>query len=248
MSQSFPGPIVITGSNGGLGSSLVAGLLASGVTRLACHYRRRSDTVSGILAAHGLKPEDHLFQAELTREDEVQNMQAAIKERLGAPWGLINMAGGSTNAVSWKLSFADFNAILQSNLGSTFLTTRAFLPGMRDQGGGRIINISSIVAHTGVAGASHYCAAKAGIEGFTRAVAQEVASKKVTVNALALGYFDKGIIAEVPAEILEVIKGHIPLKRLGNASEIQPLVSYLLSPEGAFMTGQVIHLNGGHYA
>jgi NAD(P)-dependent dehydrogenase (short-subunit alcohol dehydrogenase family) len=118
---------------------------------------------------------------------------------------------------------------------------------MRQQGGGRIINISSILAHTGMPGASHYCAAKAGIEGFTRAVALEAASKKVTVNALALGYFDKGIIAEVPADILEVIKSQIPLERLGNASEIFPLVSYLLSPESAYMTGQVIHLNGGRY-
>jgi NAD(P)-dependent dehydrogenase (short-subunit alcohol dehydrogenase family) len=149
--------------------------------------------------------------------------------------------------MSWKLSLADFNAVLQANLVSTFLATRAFLPGMREQGGGRIINVSSIVGHTGVAGASHYCAAKAGIDGFTRAVALECASRKVTVNALALGYFDKGIITEVPAEILEVIKGQIPFKRLGSASELQPLVAYLLSPAAEFMTGQVLHLNGGQY-
>lgn len=248
MTQTYPGPIIVTGANGGLGSTLVADFLAAGFTNLACQFRTSSDRVAEIFASHGLRPGDHLFHAELTSEEAVKSLQENIVSRFGTPWGLINLAGGSSNAMSWKMSLADFNRILQTNLVSSFLTTRAFLPGMRDQGGGRIINISSIVAHTGVAGASHYCAAKAGIEGFTRAVALEAASKKVTVNALALGYFDKGIITEVPAEILEVIKSHIPLKRLGSASEIHPLVSYLLSPAGAFMTGQVLHLNGGHYA
>jgi NAD(P)-dependent dehydrogenase (short-subunit alcohol dehydrogenase family) len=247
MSQSFPGPIVITGANGGLGSTLVADLLAAGVTNLACQYRSSSDKVAKILEAHGLRSEDHLFRAELTLEEDVQIMEAAIRDRLGVPWGLVNLAGESTNGISWNLSLTDFNAVLQGNLVSAFLATRAFLPGMRQQEGGRIINISSILAHSGMPGASHYCAAKAGIEGFTRAVALEAASKKVTVNALALGYFDKGIIAEVPPDILEVVKSRTPLKRLGNASEIFPLVSYLLSPESAYMTGQVIHLNGGYF-
>jgi NAD(P)-dependent dehydrogenase (short-subunit alcohol dehydrogenase family) len=247
MSLSFPGPVVITGANGGLGSTLVENLLASGVTNLACQYRSKVDTITAILKAYDLRPEDHLFQAELTFEKDVQIMEAAIKNRLGVPWGLVNLAGGSTNGMSWKLSLADFNSVVQGNLVSTFLTTRAFLPGMRQQGGGRIVNISSVVAHSGMPGAAHYCAAKAGIEGFTKAVALEAASKGVTVNALALGYFNKGIIAEVPADILEVIKSQIPLRRLGDASEIFPLVSYLLSSQSAFMTGQVIHLNGGLY-
>jgi len=247
MSLSFPGAIVVTGANGGLGSTLVENLLASGVTNLACQYRSNVDTIAGILEAYSLSPEDHLFQAELTVERDVQLMEADIKNRLGVPWGLVNLAGGSTNRMSWKLSLADFNSIVQGNLVSTFLTTRAFLPGMRQQGGGRIINISSVLAHSGMPGASHYCAAKAAIEGFTRAVALEAASKGVTVNALALGYFNKGIIAEVPADILEIVKSQIPLRRLGDAAEIFPLISYLLSSQSAFMTGQVIHLNGGLY-
>jgi NAD(P)-dependent dehydrogenase (short-subunit alcohol dehydrogenase family) len=247
MSPTFPGPIVITGANGGLGSTLAVDLLMAGVTNLACQYRFGADTITKILKSHGLRPEDHLFRADLTQEEDVQIMEAAVMSRLGVPWGLVNLAGGSTNGMSWKLSLAEFDAVLRGNLVSTFLATRAFLPSMRQTGGGRIINISSIVAHTGVCGASHYCAAKAGIEGFTKAVALEAASKSVTVNALALGYFDKGIIAEVPAEILEIVRSQTPLKRLGNASEIFPLVSYLLSPESAFMTGQVIHLNGGYY-
>ena len=246
MPQTFPGAIVITGSNGGLGCALVDSLLSAGVTNLACHYRSKSDLVSKLLGDHGLIPQDHLFHAELTLEEDVRAIEEAIRNRLGIPWGLVNLAGCSTNGISWKLPFADFNAVLQGNLVSTFLTTKTFLPRMFEQGG-RIINISSVIAHSGAPGASHYCAAKAGIEGFTRAVALETATRKVTVNALALGYFDKGIISQVPPDVLDDIRQEIPLKRLGRASEIYPLVNYLLSHESAYITGQVIHLNGGYY-
>jgi NAD(P)-dependent dehydrogenase (short-subunit alcohol dehydrogenase family) len=161
---------------------------------------------------------------------------------------VVNIAGGSSNGMSWKMPSAEFVRILHANLLSTFLVSREFIPGMREQGGGRIINVSSVIAHTGVAGASHYCAAKAGIEGFTKAVAQEIASKGVTINALALGYFDQGIIADVPEELLQTIKARVPLRRLGRSEELAPLVSYLLSEAAAFMTGQVLHLNGGLYS
>lgn len=247
MSNSLPGAVLITGANGGLGVRLVAGLLRAGITNLACHYRSSSEAVAELLASHGLDPAQHLFQAELTDEAAVAAMGKAVIERVGPVWGLVNIAGASSNAMSWKMSREEFTRALESNLVSTFLTTKTFLPGMRDQAGGRIINVSSVIAHTGIAGASHYCAAKAGIEGFTRAVAQEVASKKITVNCLALGYFDQGIIADVPADMLEVIKSRVPLKRLGSADELAPLVGYLLSPDAGFMTGQILHLNGGLY-
>jgi NAD(P)-dependent dehydrogenase (short-subunit alcohol dehydrogenase family) len=247
MSNTLPGAVLITGANGGLGTRLVGGLLRAGITNLACHYRSSSEAVAEVLADHGLDPARHLFQAELTDENAVAAMGMAVAERFGPIWGLVNIAGGSSNAMSWKMSKAEFTTILEANLVSTFLVTKTFLPGMRDQAGGRIINVSSVIAHTGIAGASHYCAAKAGIEGFTRAVAQEVASKKITVNCLALGYFDQGIIADVPVDMLEVIKSRVPLKRLGSAEELAPLVSYLLGPDAGFMTGQVLHLNGGLY-
>lgn len=246
--MNFPGPIVITGANGGLGSALVADLLAAGITNLACQWRSSDTVLTKVFAEHGIDPSDHLFQADLTSEPDVWRIEEEIKNCLGTPWGLINLAGSSSNGVSWKLTLRDFNAVLDSNLLSTFLTTRAFLPGMRQQEGGRIINISSVIAHNGMAGASHYCAAKAGIEGFTRAVALESARKGITVNAIALGYFDKGIISEVPPTILEPIKARIPVKRLGKASEIFPIIAYLLSQESAYMTGQVLHLNGGYFA
>lgn len=248
MTQTFPGAVVVTGANGGLGSRLVAGLLESGHTDIACHFRSADDVIAPLLASHGLNPEHHLFRAELTDEGQVQAMAQSMRARFDRIWGVVNFAGGSSNGMSWKMPSAEFIRILHANLLSTFLVSREFIPAMREQGGGRIINVSSVIAHTGVAGASHYCAAKAGIEGFTKAVAQEVASKGVTINALALGYFDQGIIADVPDELLQTIKARVPLRRLGRSEELAPLVSYLLSDAAAFMTGQVLHLNGGLYS
>ncbi|MBK8793350.1 MAG: SDR family NAD(P)-dependent oxidoreductase [Holophaga sp.] len=247
MTTTIPGLVLITGANGGLGSRLVEGLLESGVTNIACHYRSSTNVITKLLEAHGLPAERHLFQAELTDEAEVQAMGQAIADRLGPVWGLVNIAGRSSNSMSWKLSTQEFINIVHANLLSTFLVTREFLPGMREKEGGRIINVSSVIAHTGIAGASHYCAAKAGIEGFTKAVAQEVASKNITVNCLSLGYFNKGIISDVPTAMLDVIKSRVPLKRLGKAEELFPLVNYLLGQGSAFMTGQILHLNGGLY-
>jgi len=248
MTHVHPGCILITGSNGGLGSRLARSFLEAGFQNLACHYRSSSDAIAGLLREHGLDPERHLFKAELTDEAAIRTMREEVTAHLGSVWGLVNLAGGSSNGMSWKLPLAEFTRVLNANLVSTFLMTREFLPGMREGGGGRIINVSSVIAHTGIVGASHYCAAKAGIEGFTRAVAQEVAGKKITVNCLALGYFDQGIIADVPKELLDVVLGRVPVKRLGQASELHPLVSYLLSEQAGFLTGQVLHLNGGLYS
>ena len=247
MTSTMPGAVLVTGSNGGLGSGLVEGLIKSGITNIACHYRSSSDVIAGLLETNGLRAEQHLFQAELTSESGVQTMAQAVKDRMGPVWGIVNIAGDSSNSISWKMSTLEFNRILEANLLSTFLVTREFLPGMRDNNGGRVINISSVIAHTGIVGASHYCAAKAGIEGFTRAIAQEVAMKAITVNCLALGYFDRGIIADVPSDMLESIKARVPMKRLGKTDELTPLVKYILGVESSFMTGQVIHLNGGLY-
>jgi NAD(P)-dependent dehydrogenase (short-subunit alcohol dehydrogenase family) len=246
--SSMPGTVVVTGSNGGLGSRLVADLIGSGVVNLACHYRSSNDRVASVLRSGGLDPERHTFKAELSDEIEVRSLREAVTSSLGSVWAVVNLAGGSSNALSWKLSLAEFNRVLGANLVSTFLTTREFIPAMREQGKGRIINVSSVVAHTGVAGTAHYSAAKAAIEGFTRAVAQETAAKGITVNCLALGYFDDGLIRDVPPLVLDSIKSNIPVKRLGSTSELFPLVSYLLSSASSFMTGQVLHLNGGQYA
>ena len=118
---------------------------------------------------------------------------------------------------------------------------------MRAAGGGRIVNTSSVVAFTGVAGASHYCAAKAGVVGFTKSIARELVSKHVTANVLALGYFDYGMLYTVPENLREGIREQIPARRFGTAAEIGGTLIHLLSDEGAYTNGQVLHINGGMY-
>lgn len=240
-------PIVLTGASGGIGVALVDYLLGGGARKLILQYRSSPDELFAVVRRNGLDPERHCFHADLSVEEDVRAFGEQIDAAFGPVWGLINLAGSTSNAVSWKLSIEDFQSVMTNNLTTTFLACREFIPGMREERGGRIINISSVVAFSGVAGASHYCAAKAGILGFTKAIARELASRDVTANVLALGYFDYGMLYTVPDDLREDIRVQIPVGRFGKAAEVGGMVSHLLSDEGAYTTGQVLHINGGLY-
>lgn len=238
---------LVTGSNGGLGKELAEHLITAGYRNIACHYHSSCKEIEEVLLRHDLDPAIHLYQADLTREKDLADMRCAIEAGLGKTGHLLNLAGGSSNGMSWKLSKEDFQKIIEMNLISTFLACREFLPGMREAGYGRIVNTSSVVGFTGVAGASHYSAAKAAIIGFSKSLALELANKGVTVNSLGLGYYDTGIIDQVPSELQTKIKAGIPLQRFGNSSEIAGLVCFLFSKDSSYLTGQTLHLNGGLY-
>jgi len=247
MTTSYPGAILITGANGGLGSVLVDYLLSHGVTNIACAYHSDCDRLREVFNSHNMDFDSHCFGADLVVESEVKALYDTVSRVRGKVWGVINVAGGSSNGVSWKLSGDEFQEVVNQNLFSSFLVSKMFIPDMRENVSGRIINFSSIVGFKGVAGASHYCAAKAGIAGLTRSLALELVNKNITVNALALGYFDGGLVYDIPVEIREQLKEEIPQHRFGKVSELGGLIRYLLSDEGAYMTGQVLHINGGLY-
>ncbi len=236
--------ILVTGANGGIGLGVTAALLALDYD-VACAYHTERDRLAALLKQYDLDPDRHAFQADLTKEADVAAMHAATTQRFGSFWGLVNVAGGSSNSMSWKMPLEEFRRIVDVNLISTFLCVREFAPGMRERGGGRIINISSVVGETGVAGASHYAAAKAAIVGFTKSVALELAPRHVTANTIALGYFDVGLIESVPAQMRQEILEQIPWRRLGSATEVGGLVAYLLSDAAEYATGQTFSLNGG---
>lgn len=241
------GAIVITGANGGIGQYVTQYLLSRGERNIICQYRSGDGRVRSVLESHGLDPKLHSVQADLTDETSVQKMGVFVRERFSSTDGLINVAGSSSNGMSWKLSRESFVKVVNDSLLSTFLCTREFTPEMREKNFGRIINLSSIVGFTGIAGAAHYAAAKAGIVGYTKSVAQEVANKGITCNALALGYFDTGLIESVPSEMQHALQERIPAGRFGKMEDVGSAVAYLLSRESQFFTGQVIHLNGGQY-
>jgi NAD(P)-dependent dehydrogenase (short-subunit alcohol dehydrogenase family) len=187
------------------------------------------------------------FQADLTNEDEVNRMIEAVINRFGRIDVLINNAGISKSAMSWKTSLDAWNETMAINLTAPFLVAKACIPSMRENGSGSIINISSVVGQTGQIGTAAYAASKAGLIGLTKTLAKELASNNITVNALALGYFSTGMIADVPQEQQDQIIESIPLKKLGDPATVCKTIEWLISSEAAYVTGQVIQLNGGLY-
>ncbi|HEV7585637.1 MAG TPA: SDR family NAD(P)-dependent oxidoreductase [Solirubrobacteraceae bacterium] len=240
--------VVLTGASGGIGVALTGYLLERGVDRLALVYRSHSDELFSLVREKGLDPEKHCFQADLANEDDVRRLAEAVGSTFGPVWGLINLAGASSNGVTWKLALDEFHRIIDSNLTTTFLTCREFIPAMRQAKGGRIINVSSVVAFSGVAGAAHYGAAKAGIVGLTKSMARELAKSEITANVLALGYFDYGMLYTVPDDLREGIRQQVPAARFGAANEIGGAIQHLLSDDSAYTTGQTVHINGGIYS
>ena len=245
--QNNEGVTLVTGASGGLGIGIVEQLIKQGRTNIACQYNSNSDRILAVLEEAGLSPDLHLFQADLAQEASVSDLRREIEARLGQVTELVNLAGGSSNSMSWKLGLDDFNRIMTINMTSTFLCCREFSPSMRASGYGRIINTSSIVAFKGAVGASHYAAAKAAVIGYSKSLAQELANKAVTVNVLALGYMDTGIIDQVPKQIQDDLIDQTPLKRLGSPKDAAECLQYLLGEGGGFVTGQVFHINGGLY-
>lgn len=228
--------ILITGATGGLGTAMVKHFENQDV-RLALHTFQQEP--------FDVNCEHAWFKADLRDENQVKNLVASILANFGRVDVLINNAGISKNGMSWKLAPADFNEVIAVNLTAPFLLCQGFIPGMRANGFGRIITISSVVAQTGVPGTVAYAASKAGVLGLTKTIAKELAKDPITCNALALGYFDQGMISEVSPELQEQIISQIPKNRLGSVETILTTLDWLLKDESDYVTGQTISLNGG---
>lgn len=172
---------------------------------------------------------------------------ADIEAQYGEIGVLVNNAGVTRDGTLHKMSFDDWNEVMRINLGGCFNMAKATFPGMRDRGWGRIVNIGSINGQAGQYGQVNYAAAKSGIHGFTKALAQEGAKFGVTVNAIAPGYIDTDMVAAVPQGVLDKIVAKIPVGRLGQAQEIARGVAFLASEDAAFITGSTMSINGGQH-
>lgn len=238
---------LVVGGSGGLGSTICR-FLASQQVKVAVLYH--GNTTGAQALVDSVQSEGgtaSAFHVDIETRESVEGVVEAVKRAFGPVDILVNCAGISRNGMSWKLRDADWATTLEVNLTGAFRFQGAVLPGMREKGKGRIINITSIVGSIGVPGTAAYAASKAGIEGLTRASAVEVANRGITINALALGYFDAGIIADVPADKLEKIVATIPVGRLGRVEEVCQTVGFLCSEGASYITGQTIHVNGGLY-
>lgn len=239
--------VLVTGAGGGLGNGLVKDLVSHGFKNVMCVCRSRTGDLQQTLADTDRAAWRVWKHTDLSRYDEVEAMRDAVKTLFGVPRAIINLAGSSSNGMAWKLEPDAFAKVMHDNVMSTFNVCHAFLPDMRRAGNGRIINTTSIVGFTGVAGASAYCASKAAVVGFTKSLSLEVANRGITVNALGLGYFDSGLIEQLTPEMKQDVVKRTPLNRLGKASDVGAAVRYLLSDDASFVTGQVLHVNGGLY-
>ena len=172
---------------------------------------------------------------------------AQVSADLGAVEVVVNNAGITRDGTLHKMEPEQWRAVIDTNLGSCFNMCRAVIEGMRERGFGRIVNIGSINGQAGQYGQVNYAAAKSGIHGFTKALAQEGAGKGITVNAIAPGYIDTDMVAAVPATVLEKIVARIPVGRLGKAAEIARGVLFLVADDAGFITGSTLSINGGQH-
>lgn len=183
----------------------------------------------------------------VTDSAAVEEVIKAITEKFGTPTVLVNNAGITRDNLLMRMKDEEWDEVIDTNLNAIYRVTKACLRGMTKARWGRIVNISSVVGSMGNAGQSNYAATKAGMDGFTRALAREVGSRSITVNSIAPGFIDTDMTRELPQEQRDFLTKQIPLGRLGGAEEIASAVAFLVSDGAAYITGETLHVNGGMY-
>ncbi|NDC58515.1 MAG: acetoacetyl-CoA reductase [Alphaproteobacteria bacterium] len=233
---------LVTGGTRGIGHAISAHLAKAGC-KVAANYAGNDEAAQKTAAELGI----HVFKWDVGDEAACAEGIAKVEAELGPVDILVNNAGITKDGFFHKMTAQQWRDVIRVDLDSLFYMTRPVIEGMRARGFGRIINISSINGQKGQAGQVNYSAAKAGMIGFTKALAQEGAAKGVTVNCVAPGYIDTDMVAAVPEEALKKIIATIPTGRLGKADEIAAMVAFLASDQAAFITGATMTVNGAQY-
>jgi len=239
---------VVTGGMGGIGEAICMRLAQVGHKVVATYSPGNTRAEQWVKDMKSRGFEFHAVQVDVTDFDSTQKAVAKIQAEVGSIDILVNNAGITRDATFRKMGKPDWDAVMRTNLDSVFNVTKPVCDGMMDRGWGRIINISSINGQKGAFGQTNYSAAKAGMHGFTKALALEVARKGVTVNTVSPGYIGTKMVLAVPKDVLDTkIIPQIPVGRLGKPEEVAALVAYLCTDEAAFLTGANIAINGGQH-
>ena len=233
---------LVTGGTRGIGAAISRMLKLRGY-QVAANYAGNDVAASAFKEETGIA----VYKFDVSDFEAVKAAIAKIEAELGPIEIVVNNAGITRDSTMRRLDRAMWEAVIDTNLGSCFNVSKAVWDGMNTRGFGRIVNIGSINGQGGQYGQVNYAAAKSGIHGFTKALAQEGASKGITVNAIAPGYTDTDMVSAVPAAVLEKIVAKIPVGRLGKADEIARGVLFLIADDAGFITGSTLSINGGQH-
>lgn len=237
---------LVTGASRGIGKAIAEQLAADGLVVVGTATSDAgADGITGYLEAAGARGCGMVMQ--VGDSDSISGVMAALAERFAAPLILVNNAGITRDNILMRMKPDEWDAVVDTNLNALYRVSKACLRGMTKARWGRIINITSVVGSMGNIGQSNYAATKAGAEGFSRALSRELGSRAVTVNCVAPGFIDTDMTRELPEAQRELLLQQIPLGRLGDPAEVAAVVSFLASPQGAYITGETIHINGGMY-
>ncbi len=235
---------LVTGASQGIGRACALALAEGGaLIALAARNEEKLAAVAKEIESKG--GQAATFRMDVSKEDEVKSAVKAVIERFGKIEILINNAGVTKDTLLMRMKREDWDAVLQTNLSGAFFTTQAVIGSMLKPRWGRIVNITSVFGQTGQAGQANYSASKAGLIGFTMAMAREVASRNITVNAVAPGYIATAMTEALPEEMKSKVNEMIPLGRAGTDAEIAHAVRFLASEEASYITGHVLKVNGG---
>ena len=232
---------LVTGASGGIGESIARMLHAQGAT-VGLHGTREEKLQT---LADELGDRTVVLPANLSDLDEASALGKTAEEKLEGVDILVNNAGITRDGLFARMSNEDWDDVMRVNLTAVFRLTKEIAYPMMRRKGGRIINITSIVGVTGNPGQANYCASKAGMIGFTKSLAQEIASRNVTVNCIAPGFISSAMTEKLNDKQKEAIMGAIPMKKMGEGDDIAAAALYLASQEGGYVTGQTLHVNGG---
>ncbi len=237
---------LVTGASRGIGQAIADALGDDGCIVIGT---ATSDAGAEAISSHfgekGIQGEG--MKLDVTDPESVDAVVKAINDKYGTPTILVNNAGITRDNLLMRMKEDEWQAIMDTNLTSVYRVSKACLRGMMKAKFGRIINIASVVGASGNAGQTNYSAAKAGIFGFTKSLAQEVGSRGITVNSVAPGFIDTDMTRDLPEEQRQALLSAIPLARLGQPAEIAAVVAFLASDGAAYVTGETLHVNGGMY-
>lgn len=232
----------VTGGTRGIGKAIVERLKADGL-KVAAGYSGNDEAANATARELGVM----VVKGNVGNFDDCKRAAEAVAAELGPIDVLVNNAGITRDGFFHKMTYEQWSEVIRVNMDSAFNMTRQVIDGMRERNWGRVVNISSINGQKGQVGQTNYSAAKAGLIGFTKALALENARKGITVNVICPGYIDTDMVAAVPENVLQGIIAGIPVGRLGKGEEIADMVSYLAGERAGFVTGATFTLNGGQY-